>query len=179
QRGLRWLDLLDVDYFLQHVWRSESAEPSIEGMPGLNYDFDHNEVVGQLVAIGQWLGFQAEQERKIARGSQVDAIWQARIANLGVVTYVFEVQRRGSIDSLILNLQRAQNNPTVQRLIVVANPADIGRARQEIATLPESFRKSVGYMEAREVMRAARLIDELSGIIGALELVRSEFQAGP
>jgi hypothetical protein len=178
QRGLRWLDLLDVDCFLQHVWKAESAEPSGESAPGSEYDFDHNEVVDQLVAIGQWLGFQAEKERKVARGSVVDAIWQARIANLGVVTYIFEVQRRGSVDSLILNLQRAQNNPTVQRLIVVANPADILRVKHEIATLPESFRKSVGFMETREVIRAARLIDELSGIIGALELVRSEFSTG-
>jgi hypothetical protein len=132
-------------------------------------------MVDQLVAIGQWLGFQAEKEKKVARGAQVDAVWQARIANLGVVTYVFEVQRHGSIDSLILNLQRAQNNPTVQRLIVVANYVDIETIRQEISSLPESFRKAVSFMEVGEAIRAARLIDELSGIIGKLQLVRSEF----
>lgn len=179
--GLRWLDLLDVNYFLFEVWRSSRqasesiSEPVQFRSQATVYEFDHNEMVDQVVAIGQWLGFQAEKEKKVARGAQVDAVWQARIANLGVVTYVFEVQRHGSIDSLILNLQRAQNNPTVQRLIIVANYVDIETIRLEIASLPESFRKSVSFMEVGDAIRAARLIDELSGIIGKLELVRSEF----
>jgi hypothetical protein len=185
--GIRWLDLLGVNYFLYEVWKlgeraREQAELDIgitadlpAPTPSADYDFDHNEVVDQLVAVGQWLGFEAEKEKKVARGAQVDAVWQARIANLGVVTYVFEVQRKGSIDSLILNLQRAQNNPTVQRLIVVANPSDIERVRGEIAELPESFRKAVSFMDVGEVLRAARLVVELSSIIGKLDLVRGEF----
>jgi len=127
------------------------------------------------MAIGQWLGFETEREKTVAKGARVDVVWKARIANLGVVTYVFEVQRRGSLDSLILNLQKAQNNPTVQRLIVVANREDIGRVQQEIATLPESFRRAVGFMEAAEAARAAELLSELSAIVSKLELVRSEF----
>lgn len=179
QHGIDDQDLLGVNYFLFTVWEVGREQPPTTQRtvtPRIPVeDFDHDEIVDQLVNIGQWLGFQAEKEKMVARGAKVDAIWQARIANLGVVTYVFEVQRRGSVDSLILNLQRAQNNPTVQRLIVVANTADIERIRQEIATLPESFRKSVGYMEVREAVRAAELIGELSGLIGKLELVRSEF----
>ncbi len=177
--GIDEQDFLDINTFLFAVHengREYIAVPPVSPQPTIPVeDFDHDEVVEQLVNIGQWLGFQAEKEKMVARGAKVDAIWQARIANLGVVTYAFEVQRRGSVDSLILNLQRAQNNPTVQRLIVVANASDIDRIRQEIATLPESFRKSVGYMEVREAIRAAELIGELSGIIGKLELVRSEF----
>lgn len=184
-------DLLGMNTFLFAVWENgrlsippqrerdtqtaseiteaESADTAPEP------DFDHDEMVDQLVRIGQWLGFQAEKEKLVARGARVDAVWQTRSANLGVVTYVIEVQRHGSIDSLILNLQRAQNNPTVQRLIVVARAGDIERLRGEIATLPETFRKLVTYMEVREAQRAAELIGELSGIIGKLDLVRSEF----
>ena len=181
RHGFRWFDLLDVNYFLYEVWRANQENAGLVALggtgqrPAMVYEFDHNEVIDQLVAIGQWLGFQAEKEKKVARGAQVDLIWQARIANLGVVTYAFEVQRRGSIDSLILNLQRAQNNPTVQRLIVVANHVDLDAVRREIAALPESFREAVTYMEVGEAIRAARLIEELSGIIGKLDLVRSEF----
>jgi hypothetical protein len=181
RRGLRWLDLLDVNYFLYDVWQinRDNSELTSEAVPLHTpppvYEFDHTEMVDQLVAIGQWLGFQAEKEKKVAKGAQVDAVWQARIANLGVVTYVFEVQRHGSIDSLILNLQRAHNNPTVQRLIVVANYVDIEAVRQEIASLPESFRNAITFMEAGDAIRAAQLIDELSGIVGKLDLVRSEF----
>ena len=96
-----------------------------------------------LTAIGQWLGFQAKKEELVARGARVDAVWQARIANLGVVTYVFEVQRRGSIDSLILNLQRAQNNQSVQRLIVVANSDEITRVRQGGSGEDQGHTKSI------------------------------------
>src|SRR5262249_26221842 len=143
KHGFRWVDLLDVNYFLTEVWRAAQESTGMIGFGGpasraMVYEFDHTEVVDQLVAIGQWLGFQAEKEKTVARGARVDLIWQARIANLGVVTYAFEVQRRGSIDSLILNLQRAQNNPTVQRLVVVANPDEIERIRQELATMPET-----------------------------------------
>jgi hypothetical protein len=175
------LDLLGIDYFLFEVWNTgwESAEyvpkKNVTVSPPELTDFDHEEVIEQIITIGQWLGFEVHKEKTVARGARVDAIWQARIANLGVVTYVFEVQRRGSYDSLILNLQRAQNNPTVQRLIVVALQDELNRIRQEIDTLQEGFRRMVGYLDVAEVMRAAELVTELSGIISKLELVKSEF----
>ena len=180
RNGISGLDLLGVDYFLFEVWRTGKREdddlrPSLDTEP--SYDFDHDEVVDHLLAIGQWLGFEAEKEKTVASGARVDVIWQAKIANLGVVTYVFEVQRRGAIDSLILNLQRAQNNPTVQRLVVVANSENIAKVDREISSLSESFRRSVGFMEAAEALRAQELLEELSGIINKLELVRSEFGA--
>jgi hypothetical protein len=171
-------DLLGVDYFLYEVWKAEqrpAGPPSPAVAPTPDEDFDHDELVDKLVAIGQWLGFNAEKEKRVAVGAVADVVWQAEIANLGVVTYVFEVQRRGAIDSLILNLQRAQNNPSVQRLVVVANRSDIDRVRQEIVTLPESFRKAVGFMEVAAAARAAQLLEEVSGIIAELQLVQSEF----
>jgi hypothetical protein len=181
QYDLPGLDLLGIDYFLFEVWKAgwetgdlfpEEATVAVRTMVT---DFDHDELTDQLIAIGQWLGFDVHKEKPIAIGSRVDAVWQAKIANLGVVTYVFEVQKRGSHDSLILNLQRAQNNPSVQRLVVVASPEEIIRIKNEIASLSESFRRVIGYMEVSEVMRAFELMTELSGIINKLELVKSEF----
>jgi hypothetical protein len=176
--GVPQPDLLGVDYFLYEVWNAGQrpagpVSPAVAPTP--DEDFDHDELVDKLVAVGQWLGFDAEKEKRVAAGAVVDVVWQAAIANLGVVTYVFEVQRRGAIDSLILNLQRAQNNASVQRLIVVANRADLDRVEQEIATLPESFRKAVGFMQAAAAARAAELVEELSLIIAELQLVQSEF----
>ena len=125
--------------------------------------------------MGIWLGFDAEKEKHIAPGAKVDVVWQAKIANLGVVTYVLEVQRKGSIDSLILNLQKAQNNPSVQRLVVVATSKDIEKIQNEIRVLPESFRKAVSYMEVFEALHASELLNEFSEIIDKLQLVQSEF----
>lgn len=180
--GIDKLDLLDMNYFLFEVAshpgvaeesESEAAEDLVDG-EGID-DFEHDDAIDKLVAIGVWLGFDAEKEKQIAKGARVDTIWQAKIANLGVVTYVFEVQRRGSVDSLILNLQKAQNNPSVQRLVIVALSDDIQKIKEEILTLPEGFRKSVSYLEVSELYRASKLLSEFSGIIERLDLVQSEF----
>lgn len=175
------LDLLGVDYFLYEVQKYPS-EIQIEEKPvGVNEvpekleDFNHDEAIEQLLTIGQWLGFEVEKEKTIAHGARVDVIWQARVANLGVVTYVFEVQRRGNVDALILNLQRAQNNPTVQRLVVVGLEDELTRVRNEVNTLREDFRRMVGYMDISDLLRATDLVSELSNIINKLELVKSEF----
>ena len=88
---------------------------------------------------------------------------------------MFEVQRRGSHDSLILNLQRAQNNPSVQRLVVVGLDSELEKVKREIEVLHESFRRMVAFMNVADVMRGVELVTELSGIINSLELVKSEF----
>lgn len=175
------LDLLGIDYFLFEVWNSGwgSAEKVIKQTQKVTNaeitDFDHDDMIDQILTIGQWLGFEIHKEKPIAPGARVDAVWQAQIANLGVVTYVFEVQRRGSHDSLILNLQRAQNNPTVQRLVVVGMKDELEKIEREISSLHENFRKMVTFMDVVDVMRGVELVTELSGIISKLELVKSEF----
>jgi hypothetical protein len=178
--GIQDLDLLGIDYFLFEVqkigWPIPGPDPSVSPPPDPTIiDFDHAEMIDKLLVIGQFLGFEVHKEKPIARGAKVDVVWQAKIANLGVVTYVYEVQRRGAIDSLILNLQRAQNNPSVQRLVVVALPDELERIEREIVTLPESFRKSVVFMEVKDVMKANDLVIELSIIINKLDLVKAEF----
>lgn len=51
------------------------------------------------------LEFDSRAEVPITTGAVVDAVWEARIGNMGKAVYVFEVQSKGSIDSLILNLK--------------------------------------------------------------------------
>ena len=170
------VDLLLVDLFLYYI--CEEVYPTsifVEGrtIVSEDYDFDHDEIVEKLVELGNGLGFEAESEKLIAKGARVDVVWRAKIANLGVVSYVFEVHRGGSIDSLILNLQRAKNNPTVQKLVVVANTIDLRKIEEEVSSLSEDFRKSLAYLEAKDVEKAYNLLKELNAIIGRLELVKS------
>ncbi|MBO3833138.1 MAG: hypothetical protein FGF51_07145 [Candidatus Brockarchaeota archaeon] len=164
-------NLLDVDLSLFYIVTKEMKEVRVV-VEEEDYDFDHDEIVDKLVEIGNGLGFETSSGQQIARGARVDVLWQAKIANLGVVSYVFEVQRGGSIDSLILNLQRAKNNPTVQKLVVVANTKDLKRIREEVESLSEDFRKSLAYLEAKDVERASDLLAELNTIISRLELVK-------
>ncbi|MEM1674117.1 MAG: hypothetical protein QXN24_07415 [Candidatus Bathyarchaeia archaeon] len=167
-------DPLDVDIFLYMIQSEvEGAAPSRpEVKVEEDYDFDHDEIVEKLVALGAGLGFEAESEVSIASGARVDVVWRARIGNLGVVNYVFEVHRAGSIDSAILNLMKAKNNPTVQKLIVVSNTKNLKIIKEEVSTLPEEFRKIVSYMEAKEVLEASQLLQRLNEILQKLELVK-------
>jgi len=170
------IDLTLVDLFLYYVHQHFVYQQKIiETAPDEeqeDYDFDHDEIVDKLVETGNGLGFEAVKEEQIARGARVDVIWRAKIANLGVVSYVFEVHRGGSIDSLILNLQRAKNDPTVQKLVVVASKANLKKIQEEVSSLSEDFRKSLTYWEVKDVERAYNLLNELIAIISRLELVK-------
>lgn len=91
-----------------------------------------------------------------------------------MVSYVFEVQRRGSIDSLILNLQKARNNPSVQKLVVIGSPATVSQVRAEVETLGEDFRKSLAYLTVADVERASSLLQEFNIVLSKLELFKRD-----
>ena len=61
----------------------------------------------------------------------MDAVWEAKIGNMGKAIYVFEVQSKGSIDSLIINLKKAQNNAAVQAVVAVADEAQLAKIIKE------------------------------------------------
>jgi len=176
--GLRDADLLAVDYFLYEVWFSEKEKTEKEEIPQIfeENEFDHDEIRDFIRDIGNWLGFEVDTEKQIASGARVDCVWMARIANLGVVTYVFEVHKSGSIDSLILNLQKALNNPTVQKIIAVSDAKRIEKIRDEIQGLPENFRKSLAFWEVKDVISTHERLSEAMESINKLGLVKSRFE---
>lgn len=90
--------------------------------------------------IGSMLGFETEREYKISQGAQVDAIWSAKISNLGTFKYVFEVQKSGSRKSLLLNLLKAKNNPNVQKLIVISDDKQLLQIEKEC----EGYNQNLG-----------------------------------
>lgn len=172
--GLKDVDLLVVDYFLYEIWKAlEERESEEEGIEKV--EFDHDEVRDYIRDIGMQLGFEADTEKIISPGAKVDVIWQARIANLGLVTYVFEVHKQGSIDSLILNLQKALSNPTVQKIIAVSDKNQIEKIRNETQGLPENFRKALTFWEIFDVIKTYEKLSEAIKSIQRLELVKSQF----
>jgi len=170
-------DLIAVDYFLYEIWCSEKEKIRIkEKVMEKPFEFDHDEVRDFVKEIGVQLGFETDIEKPIATGSRVDIVWRAKIANLGVVTYVFEVHKKGSIDSLILNLQKALNNPTVQKIIAISNEEQIEKISQEVKSLPENFRKSLTFWEVFDVIKTHEKLSEVMQSINKLELVKSQFE---
>lgn len=134
-------DLLAVDYFLwdEILPLAEKKAPATEPVKekpekpiSTNESKSlHDEIKEKLVAIGELLGFDSRSEVKITTGAIVDAVWEAKIGNMGKAIYVFEVQSKGSIDSLILNLKKAQSNAAVQAVVAVADEEQLAKIIRE------------------------------------------------
>ena len=139
--GAEDYDLLAVDYFLwdEVLPLAEKKEPGNQApvtvTPKTASDSKslHDEIKEKLVAIGELLGFESRSEVKITTGAVVDAVWEAKIGNMGKAIYVFEVQSKGSIDSLILNLKKAQSNAAVQAVVAVADEVQLAKIIRESA----------------------------------------------
>lgn len=140
--GAEDADLLAVDYFLwdEILPLAEKKAPddmpqsaSVADKPVSTKDTKslHDEIKEKLVAIGELLGFESRAEVRITAGAVVDAVWEAKIGNMGKAIYVFEVQSKGSIDSLILNLKKAQNNAAVQAVVAVADEEQLAKIIKE------------------------------------------------
>ncbi len=168
--GIDDVDLLLVDYFLYEVTQGV-AEPEQLLVQG----FDHDEMRDLLQNIGVMLGFDAATEVGVAHGARVDVVWRAQIGNLGLVTYVFEVQQAGSVDSLLLNLQRAKNNPSVQKVVAVSTAEVLERIRKETQGLPAEFCSALAFWDASEVRKVSDSLQTAAEIINRLGLVQKEF----
>lgn len=146
--GAEDYDLLAVDYFLwdEVLPLAEKKEPGKQApvtvTPKTASDSKslHDESKKKLVAIGELLGFESRSEVKITTGAVVDAVWEAKIGNMGKAIYVFEVQSKGSIDSLILNLKKAQSNAAVQAVVAVADEEQLAKIiRESVGVIDEKF----------------------------------------
>lgn len=176
--GLPKPDLFGVDYFLYEVTQAAPSPIVTPPKPEEDKQFDHDEIGEHLRDIGIWLGFQADTRQKVSHGAEVDVLWRAQIGNLGVVTYVFEVQKSGSIDSLILNLQRARANPTVQKVVAVSDGHQLERIRKETMGLPAEFRNALALMSVGDVETIYANLSKAMSIIEQLQLVNDLFPIG-
>ncbi|MBI4184146.1 MAG: hypothetical protein HY521_09135 [Proteobacteria bacterium] len=190
KEGISDANLLTVDYFiwdelqvednLSQIHKKEKAaavgarEPEEITKPEAAGDSLHNEVRDKLAEIGVWLGFSATTEVKVADGAKVDTVWEATIGNLGRVIYVFEVQMKGSIDSLILNLIRSLNNPAVQGVVAVSDAAQIERIKKD-ATAVAHLRDRLKYWDYKEVLQVHEALESVNESINSLGLVPQGF----
>lgn len=104
----QFADLFTLDFLLYFV---STQEPDVGGTArpeNAAADFDHDAAIEPVLELGDGLGFEVQKEYGVTRGCRVDAIWRSRVANLGTIAYAFEVHRKGSRDSAILNLQRVR-----------------------------------------------------------------------
>ncbi len=92
---------------------------------------------------------------------------------MGQVAYAFEVHKSGSIDSLILNLQRAKNDPRVQRIVAVSDQTSLDRIRKESEGLGGDLKRYLVYFYVRSLIRVSELLTEVNELLRELRLTAS------
>lgn len=171
-------DLLALDYF---IWKDLQIEPvemetpieeNLEKETEKQKAFVHNDVRDRIRDIGSLLGFRAEVEKKVADGAVVDAIWEVSVGNMGRITYVFEVQTCGSIDSLLLNLMKAKNNPSVQGIVAVSDAKQLEKIKKEASSL-KGIRDELKFWDYNDVLKVFDALSNAYESINSLGLVPS------
>lgn len=181
--GFECSDLLYVNFFIwQELRNAETPEFSTsvrnekysEKATKEKAEFIHNEIRDKLLAIGTWLGFAGKTEHKVADGARVDTAWEAQIGNMGRVVYVFEVQTKGSIDSLCMNLLKSLNNPAVQGIVAVSDKDQLEKIKKQAASVA-ALREKLKYWDYEEVLRVHDALELVNDSINSLKLVPESF----
>ena len=177
--GAEDCDLLAVDYFLwdEVLPLVEKKNPVAQAADKPENKADskslHDEIKEKLVVIGALLGFESRPEVSIATGAQVDVVWEVKIGNMGKAIYVFEVQSKGSIDSLILNLKKAQSNAAVQAVVAVADEEQLAKiANESVGVIDE---KSLRQWKSEDVLAVYDSLVRAHESINKLALVPKSF----
>lgn len=185
--GYEDVDYLLVDYFL---WDELQVEPVLndankkiatkskedKALPENKEEknFIHDEVRDKLYDIGHWLGFNTYTEVKVAKGAQVDTVWEAQIGNMGRVIYVFEVQTSGNIDSLSLNLLKSLNNPAVQGVVAVSDLNQLEKIKNQVESI-QGLSGKLKTWDFQEVLEVHKALESVNEIINKLDLVPQGF----
>ena len=175
-----WRELQVLDKFPRHAGlidtKANDAEQGkkTEKDPKDASKFIHDEIRDKVAKIGDWLGFSTDTERKVADGSVVDVIWEAAVGNMGRVVYVFEVQTKGSIDSLLLNLLKSLKNPAVQGVVAVSDAKQLEKIQKHAADLND-LKGKLKYWGYEEVLAVHDSFEVGYDSINRLELVPQGF----
>jgi hypothetical protein len=176
--------LLAVDYFiwdklqvedkLSKIYVKKPAPEKVKEDFPEESKFIHDDIRDKLRDIGQWLGFTANIEQKVSEGSKVDTIWEATIGNMGRVIYIFEVQTKGSIDSLILNLLKSLNNPAVQGVVAVSDYKQIEIIKRHAFDVKD-LKDKLKYWDYEEILKVHESLEFVNENINKLGLVPQSF----
>jgi hypothetical protein len=184
--GFEDTSLLAVDYFiwdelqvedvLSKIYTKKPPQPEPEPKVELPEEskFIHDDIRDKLRDIGQWLGFTAKIEQKVSEGSKVDTVWEATIGNMGRIIYIFEVQTKGSIDSLILNLLKSLNNPAVQGVVAVSDNKQLDTIKKHASDVKD-LRDKLKYWDYEEISRVHESLEFVNATINNLGLVPGGF----
>lgn len=148
-------NLLFVDYFFWDSLRLVEVDEENNKKPvesSKDKKSLHKELQEKLKDIGYWLGFDTAIEVKVDVGAVVDVVWDFSINNIGKVTYIFEIQVGGSINSLIMNLLKAAKYKNVQGIIAVSDKKQLEIIKRESDSLFRDSNLKLQFWEQEEVI---------------------------
>jgi hypothetical protein len=93
---------------------------------------------------------------------------------MGRVIYVFEVQTKGSVDSLILNLLKSLNNPAVQGVVAVSDKDQLEKIKKH-ANDVKDLRDKLKYWDYEEILKIHEGLEYINSSINELGLVPQGF----
>ena len=166
----------DIGLFLTDFFFFELSQQGAKPEKPKDNGFDHDEIRDLTQDIGSMLGFEADTEVQVAHGARVDVVWSARIGNLGIINYVLEVHKRGSIDSLLMNLQKAKSNPTVQKVVAISDETQLEKIKRESEGLPEEFRRDLTFWPVEDVLKVHENLELAMKTIDNLNLTPEPFK---
>ena len=158
----------------------EIIKKNMENTPAFvdkeNDSMQHEEIISKLEEIGSALGFEPytdQEHTHIAKGSVVDLVWETKIANIGLLTYVFEIQSKGSQKSLITNLIQAINSPLVKKVIAVSDVKQLDKIKEQVfqmQALSESAKAMFVFLDVKHVTEVYDLLPQLNNFKAKLQL---------
>lgn len=137
---------------------------------------EHNEIIEKLYEIGIALGFESHTDydyTRVGKGSILDLVWVAKIPNLVEIWYVFEVQSKGSIESLINNLIQSMNNPTVKKVIAVSDQKQLDTIRvrvEQMKALSNTAKEMFIFLDSKSVTEFTKILSTLTSFKESLHL---------
>lgn len=143
-------------------WQTETSSPQTD----LSW---HNELKEKIAEIGVFLGFESDTEVSIG-ASRYDAVWKFKIGNMGQIAYVFEVQSKGSVDRLIVNLLTAANRPDVQAVVAVSDDKQLQLIDTRFKGTDVNYHKLKKWHED-DVVRVHEKLTEVNFSLNELGLV--------
>jgi hypothetical protein len=93
---------------------------------------------------------------------------------MGRVIYVFEVQSKGSIDSLLMNLLKAWNNPAAQGVVAVSDLKQLEKIKDQSAQLSD-LAKGLRFWDYEEVLKIHEGLEMANESINKLSWVPDSF----
>jgi len=165
--------ITEADYSLIVAKMKEPA-PKVE--PPSKKISGHAEIISTLYEIGIALGFESHTNydyTRVGTGAILDLVWVAKVPNLVEIWYTFEVQSKGSIESLINNLLQSMNNPSVKKVIAVSDQKQLETIKtkvEEMNALTNTAKDMFIFLDTKNVEEFADILPNLTSFKESLHL---------